>query len=32
MSPVEETFVGAIDEGSSSTRFMVSTFYITTIN
>lgn len=27
MSSAEETFVGSIDEGSSSTRFMVNTFH-----
>lgn len=24
MAPAEETFIGAIDEGTSSTRFMVN--------
>lgn len=32
MSAVEETFVGAIDEGTSSTRFLVCTKYNNTIN
>lgn len=31
MSAVEETFVGAIDEGTSSTRFLVCTNYNNTI-
>jgi len=32
MSAVEETYVGAIDEGTSSTRFLVCTKYNNTIN